>query len=73
MKRPLGRRRVDVRHHLLHVVEEEPVEQDLVRVLERPQVDVALEVVGLATERLVRPHDLLVESLHLRREEPVKA
>ena len=33
--------------HLLDVVEEEPVEEDLVGVLQAPQVDVPLQVVSL--------------------------
>jgi hypothetical protein len=65
-------RRVDDGHHLLHVVEEETVEQHLVPVLEGSKVDVALEVVGLPLERLVGPPDLLVEGLDLRRKESVE-
>jgi hypothetical protein len=61
-------RRVDDRHHLLHVVDEETVEQYLVGVLERPQVDVPLEIVGLPAVRLVGPDGLLVKRLDLRRQ-----
>ena len=65
-------RRVHVGHQLLHVLEDQRVEQYLAAVLERPQEDVALEVVGLALERPVRPDDLLLEGLDLRGKQPVE-
>ncbi len=49
------RRRVDDRHHLGQVVEQEPVEQRLVGVLELAQVDVPFEVGRLRAIGLVRP------------------
>ena len=66
-------RRVDHGRHLLDVVEEEPVEEDLVGVLQGAQVDVPLEVVVLAPVGLVRADHLLVQALDLRRQEAVQA
>src|SRR5262249_7302389 len=48
----------------------QPVEEHLVRVLERAQIDVPLEVFVLAPIRLVGAHDLLVERLDVRRKKP---
>src|SRR5262249_45283864 len=62
--------RVDYGRHLLDVVEEQPVEEHLVRVLERAQVDVPLEVFVLAPIRLVGARHLLVERLDVRRKKP---
>ena len=66
-------RRVDHRCHLLDVVEEQPVEEDLVRVLERAQVDVPLEVVGLSRVRFVSARHLLVERFDVRRQEALQS
>ena len=54
-------RGVDHWERLLDVVEEEPIEEDFVRVLQRTQVDVTFEVVAFALIRLVRACGLLVE------------
>ena len=58
--RPDGRR-VDDRHELLEVLDEDPVEEGLVAVLERRQADVALEVVALAADVLELQADLLLD------------
>ena len=55
------------------MVEQEPVEEHLVGVLEVAQVDVPREVVGLAPVGLVGADDLLVERLDVRRQEPLEA
>ena len=62
-----------MRRHLLDVVEQEPVEEDLVGVLQRAQVDVPLQVVVLALVGLVGAGHLLVQALDLRRQQPVQA
>ena len=55
------------------MVEEEPVEEDLVGVLQRAQVDVPLQVVVFAPVGLVGSHRLLVQALDLRRQQAVQA
>jgi len=59
-------RRVHHRGHLLDVIEEQPVEQHFVGVLQRAQIDMALEVILLPLIRLVGTQDLLIETLDLR-------
>jgi len=59
--------------HLLEVVDQESIEQDLVVVLEGPQVDVPLEVVRLALVGLVGSDHLLVERLDLRGQQGVES
>ncbi len=66
-------RRVDDRQELLEVLDEEPVEQGLVAVLEGGQPDVPLEVVGLAPDVLELQGDLLVDRRHARRQQTVQA
>ena len=66
-------RRVDDRQELLEVLDEDPVEQGLVAVLERGQADVALEVVGLAPDVLELERDLLLDRRHTRRQQTVQA
>ncbi len=66
-------RRVDDGRHLLDVVEEEPVEEDFVGVLQGAQVDVPLEVVVFPTVGLVGADHLLIQALDLRRQQPVQA
>ena len=64
---------VDDRQELLEVLDEEPVEQRLVAVLERGQADVPLEVIGLAPDVLELQRDLLVDRRHARRQQAVQA
>ena len=64
--------RVDHRQHLDDVVEQQPVEEHLVRVLEIAQEDVAREVVVLAPVGLVGAGDLLVERLDVGRQQPLQ-
>ena len=66
-------RRVHHGGHLLDVIEEQPVEENFVRVLERAQIDVALEVVRLSLVGLVRAYRLLIKRLHVRWQEAVQA
>ena len=54
------------------MVEKKPVEEDLVRVLQGAQVDVAFQVVVFSSVGFIGPHDLLVKRLYLRRQEPVQ-
>ncbi len=58
--------------HLLEMVHEKSIEQNLVVVLERPQVDVPLKVLRLALVGFVGPDDLLVERFHLGGQEGVE-
>ncbi len=67
------RRRVDQRDHLLDVVHDEAVEQDLVPVLEVGQVDVLLERVRLAPYRGQTPGRLLLEREHPRRQQAAQS
>ena len=67
------RRRVDDRHHLGQVVEQEPVEQRLVRVLKLAEVDVPLEVGRLSPVRLVGTGHLLLQRLLVRRQQAEQA
>ena len=64
--------RVDDRHHLGRVIDDEPIEQALVPVLQRHQVDVFLEVRRLPAEARQRLLDLLVEAEHARRQQPAQ-
>ena len=66
-------RRVDDRQHLDDVVEQQPVEEHLVGVLQVAQVDVPLEVVVLPPVGLVGADHLLVQRLDLRRQQAVQA
>ena len=65
------RRRVDDRQHLLDVVEQQPIEQHLVGVLEGAQVDVPLEVV-VCSGRPGSCGRLLVQVLDPGRQQPVQ-
>jgi hypothetical protein len=55
------------------VVQEQPVEEHLVGVLQGTQVDVPLQVVVLVPEGLVGAHYLPVQALDVGRQEPVQA
>ena len=65
-------RRVDDRHHLVDVLEDEPVEEGLVPVVERGQVDELLEVAALGLEALVGALHLLLDRAHRRGHEAVE-
>ena len=65
--------RVHDGQELLEVVEEEPVEERLVALLQRGQADVALEGVRLAHDGGVHPADLLVEGAHRVRQQALEA
>ena len=64
--------RVDDRHHLLDVREEEAVEEDLVRVLQGAELDVPAERRRLLEIGLVGADELVVDRLDLVREEAVE-
>jgi hypothetical protein len=55
------------------VVEEKPVEEDFVGVLQSAQIYMSLEVVVLSLVGLIRTHQLLIEALDMRRQKPVQA
>jgi hypothetical protein len=55
------------------MIEQEPVKEHLIGVLQGAQKDVPLEVVVFAPVSLVGPHRLLVEALDGRREKSVQA
>ena len=55
------RRRVDDRGKLLEVIDEQPVEECLIAVLQRGETDVLLEVVSLAAEMFELEGDLLLD------------
>ena len=65
--------RVNNRRHFRNVVEKKPVKEDLVGVLQSPQVDVPFEVVVFSLVGLVSAHDLLLKRLDLRRKKTVQA
>lgn len=67
------RRRVDDGQQLLQVLGDQTVEEHLVGVLQLPQVDVPVEGLVVAVERLVGAGDLLVEGLHGGRQQPVES
>jgi hypothetical protein len=66
-------RGVKDRQHLLDVVRHQPVEQRLVGVLQRPQVNVPGEVGGLLLVGLVPAARLLIQRLHHGRQQAVQA
>ena len=66
-------RRVDDGEHLGEVLLDERVKQDLVSLLETPQVRVLRERRRLALEGDVRPLELLVDRRDVWRQEPVEA
>ena len=65
-------RRIDHRSHFLDVLQQQRVEQDLIRVLQGSEINVPLEVFVLASIRLVGANQLLVERLDHRRQQPVQ-
>ena len=66
-------RRVDDREEFLEVLDEEPVEQGLVAVLEGGQSDVPLELIGLAPDVLQFEGKLFVDRRHTRWQETMQA
>ena len=65
--------RVDDRHELLDVLDEQPIEERLVAVLERREPDVLLEVVlPLPPQMLELEGHLLVDRENPRRQEPAQ-
>ena len=68
-----NRWRVDNRRHFRNVVEKKPVKEDLVCVLQSPQVDMPLQVVVFPLVGLISAHDLLIKRLDLRRKKTVQA
>ena len=66
------RRRVDDRHHLVGIVDQQAEEQRLVAVVQRSQVDVLLEVARLAPEVLEHARELLLLRGDVRRQQPAQ-
>src|ERR1700674_4796365 len=66
-------RRVHDRKHLFDVIEEQAIQEDFVRVLQLPEIDMALQIVGLLSKGLVSAPTLSVERLHDGREKAVQA
>ncbi len=66
---PPDGRGVDDRQELLEVLDEEPVEQGLVAVMEGGQADVLLQVVGLAPDVLELERDLLLDRRDVGRQQ----
>jgi hypothetical protein len=77
MAEPLTRQRdhrcVYDRSHFFNVVEEKPLEEDFVGILQSAQIDMPLKVIGLSLVGLVRADYLLIEVLDVRRQDPVQA
>src|ERR1700757_2227241 len=59
--------------HFFDVVEKKPVEEDLVRVLQRTQVNVPLQVVSFSFVRLIGADDLFIKLFYLGWKKPVQA
>src|SRR5262245_26358695 len=72
LTRQCNRRRVNNRRHFLDVLEKKAIEENLVVVLQRPQIDVPLQIVILSSIRFIRAHDLLLERFHVRGKQAVK-
>ena len=71
---PLAYRRgVDNGHHLLDVVHDHPVEEGLLAVLERDQVDELLDVARLAMDVFQHARHLLLQGGHAGRKQPAQA
>ncbi len=66
-------RRVDDRHELLEVLDQHPIEEGLVSVLERRQTDELLEVINLAPDLLHLERALLLDRHHARGQEPMQS
>ena len=72
LARPGDHRRVDDRDHLFDVVEQQAVEENFVRVLQRPEGDVPPQVGPLREICLVGAAHLLIQRLDAWREQAVK-
>jgi hypothetical protein len=57
--------------HFFDVIEQEPVEEDFVRILERAQINVPLQVIVLSFVSLVSTDELLLKALDVRRKKSV--
>ena len=66
-------RRIDDGAHLADMLLEQAVEERFVAVLQRGEIDVALQVVLLAAEALVGANDLSLHRGNLRRKEAQQA
>ncbi len=73
LARLADRGRVNDRHHLLQIVHHHAVKQRLVPVLQADDLDVALDVAGLAAEIVHHAPRLLVHGLDVRRQQPAQA
>jgi hypothetical protein len=66
-------RRIYDRQHLLDVLTDQPVEDRLIRVLQRPQIDMPSQISWLAAELGVGPGDLLVDIADRGRQQPAQS
>ncbi len=66
-------RRIDDRQHFIDVAEQQTIEKNFVGVLKLPEIDVALEIIGLERKSLICADGLVIERFNDRRKEPVKA
>jgi len=64
--------RVNDRHELLEIVEQQPVKERLVTLLQRHEEDVFLEIRRLPAHLCQRPHELRVQLENARRHEPAQ-
>ena len=68
-----NRRRIYQRRHFFNVVKKEFVEKNLVCVLESPQINVPLQVIGFSPESFIGAERLLIKCLCLRRKQAIEA
>ena len=64
-----NRRRVYQRRHFFNVVEKKFVKENFVCILEGPQIDVALQVIGFFPEGFIGAERLLIKCLYLWRKQ----
>ena len=64
------RRRVDDRHHFIRMIHQQAKEKCLVTIVQRPQIDVLLEIAGLAAKILQHSPRLLLLRGDVRRQQP---
>ena len=69
LTRPADRRRVNNRHQLFQIVHDHAIKQHFIPVLERDNLDVALQVAGFAAEVFHHAPCLLLHGLDMRRQQ----
>ena len=73
LTRQRNHRCVDHGSHFFNVVEEKPVEEDFVGILQSAQIDVSLQVVVFSLVGLIRTHHLLIKALDMWRQKSVQS